>query len=202
MSPWTRVDGDTLRKLRVDPASCAWVPFREVIAAGGSFLLNEYILPRLADVINVVALLRPLPGSLVNEEPMRFPYLESGDVDPSRILNSLKMSLIAVESRLSAIKPSMRERIRVLRGKSDSHSRSAEYSDLMVARHLLRDIIGVHRGVRAGRRIYVAYSFHRERILDLSSGEEDRALELLMKRDEGAREAIQGIFKKLRSRDG
>lgn len=199
MPSWAYVDENVLRKLGVDINSCVWVPFREVIASR-YFLLNEYILPYLADVINVAALLRPFPKKLVDKEPMKFPYLEPRDVNPSENANSLKTSLIAVESKLSAIKPSMKERIRILKGKSDSQV-SAKYSDLMVARHLLKDIVGVHKGIRAGRRIYVAYSFHRGRILDLSLGEEDKALELLMKKDKGARKAVQGIFKKLRLQD-
>ncbi|GEM_PF-3794746 len=192
---WVAINSAHLNKFPRE--SCYWVSFRVISTKKGNYLLNEFLLSYIKDVVHVAALFRPLPAHLIDHEPISLPYLLPVNMLSQEELRYLfEKSIREIRVRLSTLSLSVREMIDVLRGKSDSFRRSAAKADLRVALQLLTKRFGLEEGFDIGERVYLAYSFMKEgEIFVVDTGERDRAFEILIERYVDIKGVLEGIFK-------
>ncbi len=190
---WVDINNNHLQ--RFPRSSCYWVPFRVISTRKGDYLLNEFLLSYLRDITYIAALLRPVPTQLISHEPVSLPYLfPLKELSEGELESLLMRSVEEIHERLYALSLPIREMINILKGKSDSFRKSAEKADLRLALHLLTKKLQIEKGFSVEGKIYLAYSFTSEGIHLVDTGERDRAIEILSKRDISVKEALKSIF--------
>ncbi len=167
-----------------------WVQYR-IVHGLKELLVNEYLLMNVEDPINIAALFRGIPSELSEKEPLKLPYLAS-DVELSNEDFSLIISraIDECERRIEESFLSFKDRLKVVWGGAKLYGKTVEKSEVDVALYLLKNAVGDPKNVSLGDEVFIPLSISENAVFDLISGQEDRALSILMKRDAKIKTAL------------
>ncbi len=167
-----------------------WVQYR-VMHGSKDLLINEYLLVNLGDPVNIAALFRGIPNNLSEREPISFPYLiprsELSDEEFALLINR---AIDECRRRIEEGYLSFKDRLKVVWGGARLYDRTVKKSEADVALYLLRKAVGDPSSASLGERVFIPLSISRDHIFDLSNGQEDKALSLLMKKDNKVKAAL------------
>ncbi len=172
------------------PGKPFWVQYR-VVHGSKDLLINEYLLINVEDPINIAALFREIPNNLSRREPRRFPYLIPRiEVNSEEFILLVNKAIDECERRIEKGYLSFKDRLKVVWGGARLYDRTVEKSEVDVALYLLKKAIGDLSNISLGEKVFIPLSIGRDSIFDLNSGQEDRAISLLMKKDNRVKEAL------------
>ncbi len=171
-----------------------WVQYR-VVRGLQELLVNEYLLTDLDDPVNIAGLFRGIPRSLSDNEPRKFPYLiPKVKLSNERFASLLSRAIHECERRIHENFLSFKERLMVVWKGAKLYEKTVKKSETEVALYLLRNYIGDPSSVSLGGEIFIPLSINEDFVYDLISGQEDRAISLLMKRDPRIRSVLLSVL--------
>ncbi len=176
------------------PGKPFWVQYR-IVHGLKELLVNEYLLMNVEDPINIAALFRGIPRNLSEEEPRKFPYLTPNvKLSNDDFVLLISNAIDECERRIEESFLSFKDRLKVVWGGTRLYDKTVEKSEVDVALYLLRNVIGDPKNVSLGSEVFIPLSISENAIFDLISGQEDRALSLLMKKDAKIRAALLSVL--------
>lgn len=174
------------------------MPYRLLRTVSGDFLLNEHLLKYVEVKRNVAALVRLPPAGGDPEPNVKMRVLEGSQMDEDQIRGFLE-GVVEEEVEILRSMPKTRpliELVRIFRKKLDETEylkREKRKNEAKWVLWILDKRMKVRKGLKCVGRVYIPIDLLEDSLIDLNTGEEDRALTLLMRSDTGIRKRINDI---------